>query len=56
MEERLDISKYLLFLTNQGWSDLIDSWWKVQVYQELVAKYPNMSEPEWKQIENVLFI
>ena len=56
MGDRLDIRKYLLYLTSKGWSDLIDSRWKDQVYHELVAMYPNMSELEWKQIENVLFI
>ena len=56
MGERLDIRKYLLYLTDEGWSDLIDSRWKEQVYQELIARYPDMNESEWEQIKNVLFI
>ena len=52
----LDISRYLFFLQNAGWSDLIDPRWKAQVYQELSEQFPEMSEEEWCKVERVVFV
>ena len=51
-----NISRYLKFLQKEGWSDLICRRWKDRVYEELIKKFPNMSEEEWKRLEKVLFI
>ena len=50
-----DISRYLRFLQDSGWSDLIDSRWKEQVHHELLERFPEMSDGEWRVIEDVLF-
>lgn len=55
-EQRLDISKYLDFLSKEGWSDLIDERWKEDVRKELIKNYPFLSEQEWKQLSDVVFI
>lgn len=51
-----DISQYLRFLLYTGWSDLIDSRWKEKVHQELLERFPEMSEEEWHRVESVLFV
>ena len=51
-----NISRYLRYLQKAGWSDLIDERWKDRVYDELIQRFPNMSDDEWKRIEKVLFI
>ena len=53
---RLDISKYLRYLDEAGWSELIDDWWKDEVYNELIAHFPAMTSEEWNQIESVIFV
>lgn len=50
------ISKYLKYLEKEGWSDLICHRWKDQVYSELIQRFPNMSDEEWKRIEKDVFI
>jgi len=55
-EQRIDISKYLKFLSREGWSDLIDERWKEDVKNELLNKYPSLSEQEWKRISDVVFM
>lgn len=52
----IDISKYLKFLSKEGWSDLIDERWKEDVKRELLNKYPSLSEQEWKRISDVVFM
>jgi hypothetical protein len=52
----IDISKYLKFLSKEGWSDLIDERWKEDVKKELLNKYPSLSEQEWKRISDVVFM
>ena len=51
-----DVSKHLKYLSDSGWSDLIDSRWKEQVKAELIDKFPDMSERKWGEIERVVFI
>lgn len=52
----ISISKYLKFLQDEGWSDLIDSRWEDQVKQSLLEQFPEMTEEEWMRIsETVLF-
>lgn len=53
--ERLDISKYLKYLDEDGWSELIDERWKEKVRQTLLAKFPDMRDEEWIQIFEVVF-
>ena len=56
MSNRLDISKYLRYLDDAGWSELIDDRWKEDVYKELLAQFPSMTSAEWNQIESVIFV
>ena len=50
------ISQYLKYLEKEGWSDLICHRWKDQVYSELIQRFPNMSEEEWKRFAKDVFI
>jgi len=50
-----DISGYLRYLLDTGWSDLIDIRWKEKVHQELSERFPEMSEDEWHRVVNVVF-
>ena len=56
MSNRLEISKYLRFLDDAGWSELIDNRWKEDVYKELLAQFPSMTSEEWNHIERVIFV
>ena len=56
MTNKLDISKYLRYLDDAGWSELIDDRWKEDVYKELLARFPSMTVEEWNQIESVIFV
>lgn len=38
-----NISKYLRFLEKEGWSDLIDERWKVDVRKSLIYHFPDMT-------------
>ena len=53
---RLDISKYLRYLVDAGWSELIDDRWRDEVYKELNAHFPAMTSEEWNQIKSVIFV
>lgn len=44
----IDIRKYLQFLDNDGWSELIGERWKGEVKQLLSSKFPEMTEEEWE--------
>ena len=55
MKERLDIRKYLIYLEEDGWSEMIDSRWKEEVRETLAAKFPDMTYDEWCQISDVVF-
>lgn len=55
MNDRLDIRKYLVYLDEDGWSELIDSRWKDEVKEMLLAKFPDMTDEEWEQISSVVF-
>ena len=55
-QNSIDISKYLQYLTDAGWSDLIDDRWKEQVKTELIARFPDMTAEEWSEVEGVVFI
>ena len=51
----MDIRKYLQFLDNEGWSELIDERWKNEVKQLLTLKFPEMTLEEWNVIVDVVF-
>lgn len=51
-----DISKYLKYLDNEGWSELIDSRWKDEVKQTLTSHFPDMTNEEWDILENLVFV
>jgi len=51
----MDIQKYLQFLDDEGWSELIDERWKNEVKQLLTLKFPEMTLEEWNEIVDVLF-
>lgn len=52
----ISISKYLKFLQDEGWSDLIDSRWEDQVKQSLLEKFLEMTKEEWDRIADDLFV
>lgn len=51
----MDIHKYLQFLDDEGWSELIDERWKNEVKQLLTLKFPEMTLEEWNEIVDVVF-
>ena len=51
----MDISKYLIYLEEAGWSELICFRWKEKVHEELLSQYPDMTEEEWNLICDVVF-
>ena len=51
-----NISKYLRFLENDGWSGLIDERWKEVVRKTLAERFPEMTGEEWNRIETVAFL
>ena len=51
----MDISKYLIYLEEAGWSELICIRWKEKVHEELLSQYPDMTEEEWNLICEVVF-
>ena len=53
--QEIDIRKYLQFLDDEGWSELIDKRWKNEVKQLLTLKFPEMTLEEWNEIVNVVF-
>ena len=56
MNKNIDISKYLQFLDDDGWSELIDSRWKDEVKQTLTSHFPDMTEEEWDVLVDVSFV
>ena len=52
----VDISMYLQFLSNAGWSEIIDVRWKHEVKKSLMTNFPQMTDEEWMEIENVIFL
>lgn len=52
----VDISMYLQFLSNTGWSEIIDVRWKHEVKKSLMTNFPQMTDEEWMEIENVIFL
>ena len=55
LNQKTDIRKYLQFLDDDGWSELIDERWKGEVKQLLVSKFPEMTKEEWDEIVHVIF-
>lgn len=51
----MDIRKYLQFLDDEGWSELIDGRWKNEVKQLLTSKFAEMTKGEWDEIAHVVF-
>lgn len=51
-----NVRTYLRFLHEEdGWSDLIDDRWKDEVYERLKKRFPEMTEREWKVLEDLVF-
>ena len=48
--QNIDIRKYLQFLDDGGWSELIDERWKNKVKQLLVSQFPEMTKEEWNEM------
>ena len=53
--QNMDIRKYLQFLDDEGWSELIDERWKDEVKQQLTSKFTEMTKEEWNEIARVVF-
>ena len=53
--QNIDMRKYLQFLDDEGWSELIDERWKGEVKQCLSTKFPNMTAEKWVEIAHVIF-
>ena len=50
------VRMYLRFLHDEdGWSDLIDDRWKDEVYEILKKRFPEMTDQEWKVLEELVF-
>ena len=45
------VSKALIFLENEGWSDLIDKKWKKEIIKTLKNNFPDMDK---ETLEHVL--
>ncbi len=56
MNKKIDISKYLQILDDEGWSELIDSRWKDKVKLTLTSHFPDMTEEEWNALVDVSFV
>lgn len=52
----VDISPYLQFLQDNNWSEIIDSRWKYEVKHTLVTNFPHMTDEEWREIEEIIFV
>ena len=51
-----NVRTYLRILHEEdGWSDLIDDRWKDEVYERLKKRFPEMTEREWKVLEDLVF-
>ena len=51
-----NVRMYLRFLHEEdGWSDLIDERWKDEVYERLNKRFPEMTDKEWKVLEDLVF-
>ena len=46
----------LLYLQEQGWSDLIDSRWRDDVIKEIKTYIPNISDTDLNEILNLVLI
>jgi hypothetical protein len=50
------VTKALLFLENEGWSDLIDKRWKKDVTKTLTENFPDMNKETLQYVlESVLY-
>ena len=50
------VSDCLVFLSEQGWSDLIDERWEANVHGELLARWPDLDEKVWDRVKKDIFI
>lgn len=48
------VKKILLYLENQGWSDLIDYRWKSEVINEIHSKFPNLEDDVLNKVLNLV--
>lgn len=46
----------LLYLQEQGWSDLIDSRWRDDVIKEIKSRIPNISDEDLNEILDLVLI
>lgn len=46
----------LLYLQEQGWSELIDSRWRNDVIKEIKTRLPNISDEDLNEILNLVLI
>ena len=46
----------LLYLQEQGWSDLIDSRWRDDVIKEIKTYIPNISDPDLNEILDLVLV
>ena len=52
----ITIKDCLLYLEQQGWSDLIDSRWEQKVIEELKNKFPDVSDDIIKEVLLVVLV
>lgn len=53
---RENVGKYLRFLAEEGWSELIDERWKKEVLLSLKKQFHQMTDAEWKTVESIVFV
>ena len=52
---RENVGKYLRFLAEEGWSELIDERWKKEVLLSLKKQFHEMTDAEWETVESIVF-
>jgi hypothetical protein len=50
------LSKALLHLENEGWSDLIDKRWKKEIIKTLNKEFPSMNKETLDEVLNCVII
>ena len=51
-----NISKGLQYLEERGWTELIDSRWTIDVYEELLSSGLGLSDEEMREVINVVCV
>lgn len=52
----VEVSKCLQYLEDAGWSDLIDSRYELQVTDELMKQFPNITDDVLVRVLNLVLI